>query len=203
MRDQLSPKWGHQTAPLPYSTVGSSNPWEVREREQQSQSLLPVEESMSKTIFVVHGHDDGRKQAVARVLAALTSQEPVILHEQPNRGQTIIEKFERHAHDARFVVVIATADDIGRAKNDTSDRPRASRTSCLSGGTSSAHWDARRSYCSTRMVSSCHPTCTVSSTSSWTNRACGSHTSPRRCEQKASTLTPTGCSRSWSAPAVR
>jgi predicted nucleotide-binding protein len=39
-----------------------------------------------------------------------------ILHEQLNKGQTIIEKFAAHAQDAGFAVVLLTADDIGAAK---------------------------------------------------------------------------------------
>ncbi len=38
----------------------------------------------------------------------------MILHEQPNRGQTIIEKFEQHS-DVGFAVVLLTPDDIGAA----------------------------------------------------------------------------------------
>ncbi len=36
----------------------------------------------------------------------------VILHEQPNRGRTIIEKFEDYAGVA-FAVVLLTPDDVG------------------------------------------------------------------------------------------
>jgi predicted nucleotide-binding protein len=38
--------------------------------------------------------------------------EPVILHEQPDRGRTIIDKFEAHA-DVAYAVVLLTADDFG------------------------------------------------------------------------------------------
>lgn len=51
--------------------------------------------------------------------------EPVILHEQPNKGRTIIEKFEEHA-DVRFAVVLLTPDDVGAVKDRKSDLlPRA------------------------------------------------------------------------------
>src|SRR5262249_38411641 len=36
---------------------------------------------------------------------------PIILHEQPNRGQTIIEKLERESAPARFAIVILSPDD--------------------------------------------------------------------------------------------
>jgi predicted nucleotide-binding protein len=75
-------------------------------------------------VFLVHGHDWGAKDSVARVIERL-GLEPVILHEQATRGMTIIEKLEHHA-DACFAVVILTADDVG-ASHKAPDRlsPRA------------------------------------------------------------------------------
>jgi hypothetical protein len=69
---------------------------------------------MSNKVFIVHGHDDGARQSVARFLERL-GFEPVILQEQANRGRTIIEKFEEHG-DVGFAVVLLTPDDEGRAK---------------------------------------------------------------------------------------
>jgi predicted nucleotide-binding protein len=63
-------------------------------------------------IFVVHGHDEPAKIEVARLIerAGLNA---VILHEQPNSGRTIIEKFEHHGGAAGFAVAILTPDDVG------------------------------------------------------------------------------------------
>ena len=50
---------------------------------------------------------------------------PIILHEQPNLGKTIIEKFEAHS-DVAFAIVLLTPDDIGYSKSDPSKAsPRA------------------------------------------------------------------------------
>jgi predicted nucleotide-binding protein len=65
----------------------------------------------SKKVFVVHGHDNEAKETVARFLERL-GLEPIILHEQPNEGRTVIEKFEHHA-DVGFAVVLLTPDDVG------------------------------------------------------------------------------------------
>ena len=83
-----------------------------------------IAKSGSRRVFVVHGHDDGLKETVARFLAKL-DLEPVILHEQPNRGRTVIEKFVEHS-DVAFAVVLFTPDDVGypAGKVDES-RPRA------------------------------------------------------------------------------
>ncbi|HUF53541.1 MAG TPA: nucleotide-binding protein [Dehalococcoidia bacterium] len=51
--------------------------------------------------------------------------DPVILHEQPNKGRTIIEKFEDFS-DVGFAVILLTGDDMGYlvAKGPDSARPR-------------------------------------------------------------------------------
>lgn len=67
--------------------------------------------AQSRKVFVVHGDDEGLKQTVARLLERL-DLEPVILHEQPNRGRTVIEKFEDYS-DVSFAVVLLTPDDMG------------------------------------------------------------------------------------------
>jgi predicted nucleotide-binding protein len=65
-------------------------------------------------VFVVHGHNHGVKESVARFLEKL-DLDPVILHEKPNAGRTIIEKVSDYA-DVHFAVVLLTADDEGRPR---------------------------------------------------------------------------------------
>ena len=78
----------------------------------------------TKKVFIIHGRDNEAKEAVARFLERLDI-EPVILHEQPNQGRTIIEKFEEHAQ-AAFAVVLLTPDDAGALENEKDKlRPRA------------------------------------------------------------------------------
>ena len=64
------------------------------------------------SVFLVHGHDEGLKEAVARFIEKI-GVKPVILHEQINNGMTIIEKFEDFANRAGFAVVLMTPDDYG------------------------------------------------------------------------------------------
>ena len=64
--------------------------------------------------FVVHGHDDAARESVARLLERLGIG-AVILHEQANRGDTLVEKLERYS-DVSFAVVLLTPDDEGRAR---------------------------------------------------------------------------------------
>ncbi len=77
---------------------------------------------LSRKVFVVHGHDEGTREAVARFLEQLELS-PIILHEQANRGRTVIEKVEAHG-DVGFAVVLLTLDDEGCKKGGT-PQPRA------------------------------------------------------------------------------
>ena len=70
----------------------------------------------NRKVFVVHGRDDGPREAVARFLEHLNFK-PVILHEQANQGRTVIEKVEHHS-DVGFAVVILTPDDEGALKGE-------------------------------------------------------------------------------------
>lgn len=74
-------------------------------------------------VFIVHGRDGELKHAVAR-LVEKQGVEAIILSEQANKGKTIIEKFEENS-DVSGAICLFTADDLGRAKTDTEERPRA------------------------------------------------------------------------------
>lgn len=76
-------------------------------------------------VFLVHGHNEAIKFNVARFLEKL-EQDVILLDEQPNRGQTIIEKFEQHS-DVGFAIVLLTGDDRGANYDSPADalRPRA------------------------------------------------------------------------------
>lgn len=78
---------------------------------------------ISRRVFIVHGRGEEAKQSVARCLEKL-ELEAIILHEQPNQGRTIIEKFEDYM-DVGFAVVLLTPDDVGAAKDEGDLKPRA------------------------------------------------------------------------------
>lgn len=77
----------------------------------------------SKRAFIVHGHDEALKTQVARLLEQQGIQ-PIILHEQPNAGKTIIEKIE-HFSDVGAAIILFTPDDSGKANRETDYQPRA------------------------------------------------------------------------------
>jgi len=80
-------------------------------QESSTTQAEPFTVNVRDAIFLVHGHDDGLKSDAARLLERITDLKIVILHEQADQGQTIIEKFERHAAHAAFAVVLLTPDD--------------------------------------------------------------------------------------------
>jgi predicted nucleotide-binding protein len=74
----------------------------------------------SKKCFIVHGRENDAKETIARFISKI-GLDPVILHEKPNSGKTIIEKFEDYS-DAAFTIVILAPDDYGCLVSEYSDR---------------------------------------------------------------------------------
>lgn len=74
-------------------------------------------------VFLVHGHNQELLQTVARFLERIDF-DPVILFEQESRGQTIIEKLERHS-SVPFAIVLMTADDLGKEATEDVYKRRA------------------------------------------------------------------------------
>lgn len=93
-------------------------------KEKKDEQIIPKKVSSSNKIFIVHGRNQGIKEATARFIEKL-DLEAVILHEKPSKGRTIIEKFSDYS-DVHFAIVLLTADDIGREKDSSGDfKPRA------------------------------------------------------------------------------
>jgi len=111
--------------------VASAEDHIEQERSLKSPAITPsstITKSGShetRKVFVVHGHDEAAKEATARFLERLDLQ-PIILHEQPSGGRTIIEKFEKYSGDVGFAVALLTPDDFGSPAKETNNfHPRA------------------------------------------------------------------------------
>lgn len=76
-----------------------------------------------KKVFIVHGHDAELKEATARLIER-QGIKPIILHEQANKGATIIEKIEANS-DVQAAICLFTADDVGKGKKEEKDNIRA------------------------------------------------------------------------------
>ena len=75
-------------------------------------------------VFVVHGHDEVTRHQVTSFIESLDLK-AVVLDEQPNRGSTLLEKFEQYAGNAGFAIVLLTPDDIGTSRYEVGHRLRA------------------------------------------------------------------------------
>ena len=75
-------------------------------------------------VFIVHGHDDAAKEAVARFVEKI-GFEAIILHEQASSGKTIIEKIEEYTN-VGFGIVLYTPCDLVASKGEKDHpKPRA------------------------------------------------------------------------------
>jgi CheY-like chemotaxis protein len=105
----------------------------ISEFLSEVQSMLGLEmQDEGITAFIVHGHDDRAKLEVKNYLQnTLGLPEPIILHEQPNIGRTIMEKFENYSATAHIAVVILTPDDVGSSVDATDDEKRRARQNVI------------------------------------------------------------------------
>jgi predicted nucleotide-binding protein len=74
--------------------------------------------SISNKVFIVHGHDEKAKNELEIFLKELGLQ-PIVLHRQADEGQTIIEKFEKHA-DVGYAFILLTPDEVSYSANQES-----------------------------------------------------------------------------------
>ncbi len=77
-----------------------------------------------RNVFISHGHDEEAIITIAKFVETL-GLKPTVLHEQPKKGQTIIDKFEEHVDEAGFAIVLLTPDDVGSSKATGKRKPRA------------------------------------------------------------------------------
>lgn len=94
--------------------IETSDNFTIEKQQEETPQKSTKNTINSKKVFLVHGHDNEVKESVARFLEKIDLQ-PIILHEQANKGQTIIEKFEEHS-DVPYAIVLMTADDVGNSK---------------------------------------------------------------------------------------
>lgn len=77
----------------------------------------------SGQVFLVHGRNEAYKQAVAGLLQGAGPYEVTILNERPAERLALVEHFAGHTVDARYAVVLLTADDVGAPRLDSGREP--------------------------------------------------------------------------------
>ena len=83
-----------------------------------------VSDKLGTDVFIVHGHDNEAKQETARLIEQLKLK-AIILHEQPNRGRTVVEKLQKESKTAGYAVILLTPDDLGTVKGNDELEARA------------------------------------------------------------------------------
>ena len=104
-----------------------------------SEFIAPVHEILGGELpmprhrpFIVHGHDEKTKLEVKNYLQnTLGLPEPIILHEKPNLGRTLIEKFEDLAATADLAFVLLTPDDHFASASDSETEKRRARQNVI------------------------------------------------------------------------
>lgn len=81
--------------------------------------------SIGRSIFLVHGQDLNRREAVRRFIESITDTPVVVLEDQANEGRDVLGKLLDNASEAAFAVVLMTPDDEGRRRGDEGLRGRA------------------------------------------------------------------------------
>jgi predicted nucleotide-binding protein len=122
---------------------------DVRSRIRKLESLnkqlelIPVASTMQRLdstsehkaagrkVFIVHGHDELAKESIARFVGNLEF-ESVVLSEQASVSRPLIEKFEDHANEIVYAIVLVTPDDVGAARADVSSTVYGSAEEAIS-----------------------------------------------------------------------
>lgn len=66
----------------------------------------------SRTVFIIHGHDELNRLRLEKLLRERWGLEPIILLSEAGKGRTLIEKFEEEAQRAAFAIALLTSDDL-------------------------------------------------------------------------------------------
>lgn len=90
---------------------------ERRIKEETDNRKISENKKRGNKVFIVHGHDNGLKQEVARFVEKL-GLEVIILHEQSNNGKTLIEKLEEYAAEIGYAIILYTPCDKGFSNKD-------------------------------------------------------------------------------------
>jgi CheY-like chemotaxis protein len=100
---------------------------------QEAKYVLSGKDRLQKLkTFIVHGHDEILKYQLKNYLQNILGlSEPIILHEQPSLGRTIIEKFEELTIQIDLVFVLLTPDDKMSDSSVSDDIKRRARQNVI------------------------------------------------------------------------
>jgi len=91
-----------------------TNAQEIETDDEQIIFMKPI----NNKVFIVHGHDTAIMKKLKNFLKKSCDIKPIVLIKVPNKGRTIIEKFEHYARISSFAFVIITKDDLVENKEE-------------------------------------------------------------------------------------
>ena len=96
-------------------------------------TMLGIESTAPPPIaFIVHGHNDTAKLELKNYLQnTIGLPEPIILHEQPGLGRTLIAKFEDYALNSNLAFILLTPDDKMANEDDSDTEKRRARQNVI------------------------------------------------------------------------
>jgi len=107
-----SPKYRQKISKIPLIKLPEIEKIDLSDIPSKRLPKSKKSDKPSNKIFLVHGHDSKSVQKLKSLLET-EGFDPIVLHLQTSQGQTIIEKFEKHANQAKFAIVLLTPDDWG------------------------------------------------------------------------------------------
>jgi predicted nucleotide-binding protein len=102
---------GRIVAPAEASTIAGEIAADVR----RSVQIGDDDGNSKQSIFLVHGHDS---DAVAKLQEFLARHkvEPIVLSKIPGASQSLLQRFLTAASNAKFAIVLLSADDLGASR---------------------------------------------------------------------------------------
>jgi len=96
-------------------------------------TMLGIESTASPPVtFIVHGHNDTTKLELKNYLQNVIGlPEPIILHEKPGLGRTLIAKFEDYALSSNLAFILLTPDDKMANEGDSDIEKRRARQNVI------------------------------------------------------------------------
>lgn len=83
--------------------------------EKEIKKITPAKEVSlelkTKTVFIIHGHDEINLLRLKEVLRERWHLDPLVLIDEAGTGRTLIEKFEQEAQRASFAIALFSPDD--------------------------------------------------------------------------------------------
>lgn len=105
--------------------------------EMVNNNVAVTQKKSNNKVFIVHGRDDKKLNEVELFVRRI-GLEPIILKEQASKGKSIIEKIEAYS-DVAFAIILYTACDVGKYKDDEELSPRARQNVVFEHGYMVAH----------------------------------------------------------------